>query len=174
MILLYFYYTTFLAVWEDLFSVSLANHFNPLPPQGGRHTFRGYLSAGQAISIHFLPKEGDAMTLLRRSAERSFQSTPSPRRETLQSRGTAALVQISIHSLPKEGDIEIRRQIRRLLLFQSTPSPRRETWHTRRRYRRRRKFQSTPSPRRETRQRDVEKKKAYWISIHSLPKEGDA
>ena len=56
-------------------------------------------------------------------------------------------------------------------LFQSTPSPRRETSSSFS-LTCLSKFQSTPSPRRETFRVNVVVKQLY-ISIHSLPKEGD-
>ena len=58
-----------------------AINFNPLPPQGGRPTTN--------------PKS---------SSTSQFQSTPSPRRETVQRPSRMYRVCISIHSLPKEGD----------------------------------------------------------------------
>ena len=78
----------------------------------------------------------------------SFQSTPSPRRETV----------------GRHNYLVCSR-------FQSTPSPRRETYPRPRRTSTN-PFQSTPSPRRET-QRIRLRRRTHSISIHSLPKEGD-
>ncbi len=125
-------------------------NFNPLPPQGGRR-------CSSAVAV----------------GRSSFQSTPSPRRETW------------LDERKKEGYV----------LFQSTPSPRRET-AVRRRFSLEAEFQSTPSPRRETPkclfiaaltayfnplppQGGRHWERTYFvqtldISIHSLPKEGDS
>ena len=58
-----------------------------------------------AISIHSLPKEGDRQLQTHRFSDRMrFQSTPSPKRETIYSQNVEYPPHISIHSLPKEGD----------------------------------------------------------------------
>ena len=79
-------------------------YFNPLPPQGGRRSAVRVRIRGQTISIHSLPKEGDAIDRCAASTISLFQSTPSPRRETTQPFPHWSAGQISIHSLPKEGD----------------------------------------------------------------------
>ena len=56
-----------------------------------------------------------------------FQSTPSPRRETKGGGQSTAHNFISIHSLPKEGDTIVLISTISKNRFQSTPSPRRET-----------------------------------------------
>ena len=57
-------------------------HFNPLPPHGGRR--RVGLQAFQklVISIHSLRMEGDLSGTRRKSSGSAFQSTPSAWRET--------------------------------------------------------------------------------------------
>ena len=61
-------------------------HFNPLPPQGGRHNDMRQLADLLDISIHSLPKEGDSLKPYAPSSSDLFQSTPSPRRETVADR----------------------------------------------------------------------------------------
>ena len=56
------------------------------------------------ISIHSLPKEGDPLVTLPVILPALFQSTPSPRRETIIACKSQNVFGISIHSLPKEGD----------------------------------------------------------------------
>ena len=103
-------------------------HFNPLPPQGGRPDVSQSRLTLKAISIHSLPKEGDAFMTNSpnslnyfnplppqggrpciwhdmRCDRDEFQSTPSPRRETRLMRYCCSELKISIHSLPKEGDV---------------------------------------------------------------------
>ena len=79
------------------------------------------------ISIHSLPKEGDATAKLQQLRQSQFQSTPSPRRETEFGEEDEDEEEISIHSLPKEGDGKKPLQTKGGVKFQSTPSPRRET-----------------------------------------------
>ena len=87
-----------------------------------------------------------------------FQSTPSPKRETVIVNTFIRIINISIHSLPKEGDHPQDSTKSLVHTFQSTPSPKRETlcliataWDVA-------VFQSTPSPKRET-VRNIAKKK---------------
>ena len=68
--------------WGILLSITRA-YFNPLPPQGGRPWFPLPAAQEKAISIHSLPKEGDSMPLNALPMPSIFQSTPSPRRETV-------------------------------------------------------------------------------------------
>ena len=146
------------------------------------------------ISIHSLPKEGDVPSTNIDAFHRAFQSTPSPRRETMLAKTSSAVIDISIHSLPKEGDTIAAIEMLSREKFQSTPSPRRETIDILellislnhfnplppqggRPWKRRNgtkiwKFQSTPSPRRET-CTSFGVSRDWLISIHSLPKEGD-
>ena len=79
-------------------------HFNPLPPRGGRPqgTIDDYQIIG--ISIHSLRVEGDVVMLISDVLPKLFQSTPSAWRETRQA---------SLPCCP--------------ILFQSTPSAWRET-----------------------------------------------
>mgnify|MGYP004644937163 CR=1 FL=1 len=57
-----------------------------------------------SISIHSLPKEGDVITQWIITQANVFQSTPSPKRETICIYSQLFNGVISIHSLPKEGD----------------------------------------------------------------------
>ena len=86
-------------------------NFNPLPPCGGRHTFRRRSEKRQNISIHSLRVEGDAFFV--------FLCQPHS---------------ISIHSLRVEGDYHKRSRASRVSAFQSTPSVWRETFYTRPNY----------------------------------------
>ena len=123
------------------------------------------------ISIHSLPKEGDQCIIIVEVIFYEFQSTPSPRRETLCYCLRVLLHSISIHSLPKEGDNISKTERKAQPKFQSTPSPRRETLIIGQNSLNI-IFQSTPSPRRETQSPRLISRKVK-ISIHSLPKEGD-
>ena len=58
-------------------------YFNPLPPQGGRLPPTRLMRYCCSISIHSLPKEGDHSSYSQMKTAAEFQSTPSPRRETL-------------------------------------------------------------------------------------------
>ena len=101
-----------------------------------------------------------------------FQSTPSPRRETQGRENGTQREQISIHSLPKEGDINVT--VKRVYQRNFNPLPPQGGRQLDRGYYiDMAKFQSTPSPRRETLNFGF----GYihiFISIHSLPKEGDS
>ncbi len=80
----------------------------------------------------------------------SFQSTPSPRRETA-SRYKGRRCRYDFNPLPPQGGRQISPLLSSLsALFQSTPSPRRETLPVPDSPPQRCTFQSTPSPRRET------------------------
>ena len=79
-------------------------HFNPLPPHGGRRRFSMWMPNPHIISIHSLRMEGDAV---------SFE----PYRRTA----------ISIHSLRMEGDRIAQLETDLAKAFQSTPSAWRET-----------------------------------------------
>ena len=122
-----------------------------------------------------------------------FQSTPSPRRETVEDVAEpveAAIsihslpkegdyftpplsseLYISIHSLPKEGDLDILSILSKLFNFNPLP-PQGGRPILQNTYKGVNRFQSTPSPRRETVgiTPDIS---VVSISIHSLPKEGD-
>ena len=75
------------SVWREtvsaVVSVAMSDHFNPLPPCGGRH--------GAA-------KDADQLA--------AFQSTPSVWRETAKLATETGLSVISIHSLRVEGDLQ--------------------------------------------------------------------
>ena len=147
------------------------NHFNPLPPHGGRPIFSPAPSTPFVISIHSLRMEGDNCRDIVGIHTDIFQSTPSAWRET--------------------ASFFIMLLTRR---FQSTPSAWRETsslpvqiLHAkyfnplpphggRREFQPRRwvgeRFQSTPSAWRETRHCS-RNSTSNRISIHSLRMEGD-
>ena len=146
-------------------------NFNPLPPQGGRLLLLLTLTAFRQISIHSLPKEGDGGK-----------------------RVPCGIGAISIHSLPKEGDRIGFHKLRILKNFNPLP-PQGGRQGVRLIIACKSQFQSTPSPRRETLDSfEVKRSKAdfnplppqggrlfdsdgatltAYISIHSLPKEGD-
>ena len=128
----------------------MTGYFNPLPPQGGRLVHYTPVLLYGGISIHSLPKEGDTAPRCLRTYTAGFQSTPSPRRETkhyLRCR----LMWRHFNPLPPQGGRHCK------LRCKDADEP----------------FQSTPSPRRETHLPDL-LPAVRQISIHSLPKEGDA
>ncbi len=130
-------------------SVAVSDHFNPLPPCGGR----------QLTGCTFcLPT--------------TFQSTPSVWRETLPFASLQSAFSISIHSLRVEGDRRCFRFFPQLQNF--NPLPPCGGRHSRFSHSSARiVFQSTPSVWRETalpKHRDRRRP----ISIHSLRVEGDA
>ena len=57
-----------------------------------------------AISIHALREESDAQPIHRNAPARTFQSTLSVRRATLNGRSDRHVKQISIHALREESD----------------------------------------------------------------------
>ena len=83
---------------------SSEEHFNPLPPHGGRHLFRFPYSIRNQNFNPLPPHGGRRASSASLIAAMSFQSTPSTRRETLSDLPTI-----------------------RGIAFQSTPSTRRET-----------------------------------------------
>ena len=62
--------------------IATAINFNPLPPHGGRRTNKLPYSLRESISIHSLHTEGDKIYYYHTLLQKSFQSTPSTRRET--------------------------------------------------------------------------------------------
>ena len=131
-------------------AIAAWNHFNPLPPHGGRLA---------ATAISTMPS--------------IFQSTPSAWRETTKNKRTrnilknfnplpphggrraywysyAQSVDISIHSLRMEGDVVLVNSGAVAFAFQSTPSAWRETFFALPTTFHPFKFQSTPSAWRET------------------------
>ena len=81
------------------------NNFNPLPPCGGRPALKSNKDKALRISIHSLRAEGDLHHPILILQQLPFQSTPSVRRETMESTNNITVCH----------------------LFQSTPSVRRET-----------------------------------------------
>ncbi len=101
-----------------------------------------------------------------------FQSTPSPKRETIVIFSIPEFLKISIHSLPKEGDQEFFDEYIKLDPISIHSLPKEGDGICAGCYYLHKTFQSTPSPRRET--HDCPRKVTSTnISIHSLPKEGD-
>ena len=153
-------------------AIAAWNHFNPLPPHGGRLA---------ATAISTMPS--------------IFQSTPSAWRETTKNKRTRNILKnfnplpphggrpakdyatafekdISIHSLRMEGDLQ--RIMQQLLkkTFQSTPSAWRETNHPR--LKKKCRAISIHSLRMEgDRQKKIRHPATMIISIHSLRMEGD-
>ncbi len=60
-----------------------SDHFNPLPPHGGRHDVYIATVYAVSISIHSLRMEGDHFDFLAVLFHKAFQSTPSAWRETI-------------------------------------------------------------------------------------------
>ena len=79
-------------------------YFNPLPPHGGRPISVDIYSMCPYISIHSLRMEGDAAGTVFVRWTDTFQSTPSAWRETASLRSRRFAFEISIHSLRMEGD----------------------------------------------------------------------
>ena len=148
-----------------------ANHFNPLPPHGGRRFYNFFFSFTQRISIHSLRMEGDVdgtgipmrtyhFNPLPPHGGRpektganigtlQFQSTPSAWRET-------GLLNPACHTAqdfnplpPHGGRPSVTHSDGHISVFQSTPSAWRET-RLRRCASVAKGFQSTPSAWRET------------------------
>ena len=155
-------------MWHKHFGIP--EHFNPLPPHGGRLPA---LSTGTATK-HFnpLPPHGGRLrTEWSLKSVLLFQSTPSAWRETETGlRHTDGLC-ISIHSLRMEGDMRPSPALPWYGYFNPLPphGGRRIHIHT---VRRRNTFQSTPSAWRET--VSIKTYPCFLaISIHSLRMEGD-
>ena len=105
---------------------TVPDHFNPLPPHGGRLEKNGFIYGVSYISIHSLRMEGDIgrctagitfgyFNPLPPHGGRlffahcdilpvGFQSTPSAWRETRDDAAAEQAHEISIHSLRMEGD----------------------------------------------------------------------
>ena len=126
------------------------DHFNPLPPHGGRLRLIKFNICMHIISIHSLRMEGDIEEKKQFALGKAFQSTPSAWREThiyllltfttfyfnpLPPHGGRLIIRffayivnsISIHSLRMEGDCNNDSRLFIRLIFQSTPSAWRET-----------------------------------------------
>ena len=89
-------------LWHKHFGIP--EHFNPLPPHGGRRIIDIDSDEEGKISIHSLRMEGDKHCTASQIAHKEFQSTPSAWRETF------AFFTVTVPSS-----------------FQSTPSAWRET-----------------------------------------------
>ena len=92
-----------------------SEHFNPLPPHGGRRSFLPH----QIASFHFnpLPPHGGRLLVYNGfSAVFTFQSTPSAWRETQKFRWHIVARAISIHSLRMEGDLSPAPIIRQFVI----------------------------------------------------------
>ncbi len=124
--------------------------FNPRPPRGERP---GRSGCGQTCH--------------------RFQSTPSARRATYETRVGGRHHRISIHALREESDGRAGPKKGEPNIFQSTPSARRATGSATRRGRVIHQFQSTPSARRATAVSVVGVHRSVGISIHALREESD-
>ncbi len=78
--------------------------FNPRPPRGGRPGNIFNIIQTKNISIHALREEGDTNCLNCQRSGSKFQSTPSARRATRDTKGKRQAETISIHALREEGD----------------------------------------------------------------------
>ena len=109
-----------------MYFLRILEHFNPLPPHGGRRNCRSNWirserfqstpsawretqalqsnSGSYGISIHSLRMEGDQTDSFSVSVQNVFQSTPSAWRETAVRIERRCKTCISIHSLRMEGD----------------------------------------------------------------------
>ena len=96
-------------------------HFNPLPPCGGRPGADGRGGGSGEISIHSLRVEGDITIICYLAAEIVFQSTPSVWRETGKESSQIDVQFISIHSLRVEGDPCAVADLRQLYHFNPLP-----------------------------------------------------
>ena len=85
-------------------STKRKQHFNPLPPHGGRLVFRCWRVS--CLAFQSTPSAWRETDLQRADScqSRGFQSTPSAWRETVSSNSLLAIGVISIHSLRMEGD----------------------------------------------------------------------
>ena len=126
------------------------DHFNPLPPHGGRLHKLCECGLVERISIHSLRMEGDRRYALARKSRGQGKRLPPRGRRLVHKPGHKQRELISIHSLRMEGD-------RRLIvlyslrdIFQSTPSAWRETYSLILSSKLPNAFQSTPSAWRET------------------------
>ena len=149
----------------------MQQHFNPLPPCGGRQYNKKGKEVHNNISIHSLRVEGDSAKTAVCRLGTQFQSTPSVWRETTVNR-TSRGRGLRFQSTPSVWrETAQTPQALRGVVFQSTPSVWRETCgivvfvylHP---------FQSTPSVWRETATCPAYSR-TLSISIHSLRVEGD-
>ena len=146
-------------------------YFNPLPPHGGRQRRRQIWTDGRDFNP--LPPHGG-----RRNPARTWTLVTDISIHSLRMEGdmtrtlrTSLEKDISIHSLRMEGDNVLTSSQLQFKIFQSTPSAWRETsyiWNITGDM----KFQSTPSAWRET-QHSQRHTSHHIISIHSLRMEGD-
>ena len=110
-----------------VYQVAAGNHFNPLPPHGGRR-LQGELTVNTTmISIHSLRMEGDLPQIIDAAVTMLFQSTPSAWRETVVK--SSWLSRISyFNPLPPHGGRQCTfSSMPSSSAFQSTPSAWRET-----------------------------------------------
>ena len=127
----------------------VTEHFNPLPPHGGRRNQHGYQDTENGFqSTPSVWRETLGATV--DFVHWVFQSTPSVWRETVYGISGNVDLNISIHSLRMEGDRPPSRSIFSDPVFQSTPSVWRETIASNINHTLELSFQSTPSAWRET------------------------
>ena len=96
------------------------NHFNPLPPHGGRQKAAVQLETTfpfQSTPSAWRETQPSCWQIIRRL----FQSTPSAWRETLSPPYYITIIRISIHSLRMEGDIFLHGFRFRILHFNPLP-----------------------------------------------------
>ena len=103
-----------------VYQVAAGNHFNPLPPHGGRPFSGIVLISRPNISIHSLRMEGDVRNF--HAPNRLVISIHSLRMEgDIFGVPISSPSQISIHSLRMEGDVRNRRRNTRNLHFNPLP-----------------------------------------------------
>ena len=130
--------------------VVYTEHFNPLPPHGGRPQLIFSDLSTPDISIHSLRMEGDLIVFVAELLAFIFQSTPSAWRETditgeKEIPGAFQSTPSAWRETPSSKWKHLGKKS-----FQSTPSAWRETWKIFR-HSKTQRFQSTPSAWRETR-----------------------
>ena len=137
------------------------DHFNPLPPHGGRHLWKCTDLLNAPISIHSLRMEGDDVLWIVQQPAGRFQSTPSAWRETRLNR-RLSLFSRRFQSTPSAWRETVAGVVTvGVHQFQSTPSAWRETHFTPFTPGFCSGFQSTPSAWRETAKLH---RKAFFIS----------
>ena len=103
-------------------------HFNPLPPHGGRRRFSMWMPNPHIISIHSLRMEGDRFLFAIILLTKYFNPLPPHGGRPHCTAGNRPCKSISIHSLRMEGDSPGACAFLPSISFQSTPSAWRETY----------------------------------------------
>ena len=102
-------------------------YFNPLPPHGGRREWLSFLEMLADISIHSLRMEGDPVEIRPEDQRKHFNPLPPHGGRQIHRSPLHWQYRISIHSLRMEGDIRKIKDSLWIPTFQSTPSAWRET-----------------------------------------------